>query len=292
MSESPSYTCPVCGSESTRLTRYRVPGLLLLECPACHLIFQRAPQVPATLYSHEYYSHWSPDESGYPAGVAKIATASRLLASLVEANGGSGPGGRLLDIGCAHGQLLEAARARGLRPEGVEISPAADFARSKGFPVFSGPLEAAPFGPGRFDFVTMVDVIEHVADPLGLLRRVRFLLRDHGRLLILTPDARSLSARLLRGRWPHFKGEHLVYFSRSSVRAALGRSGFRPLAMHTGTKYLSFDYTLADLERYGRMPLLARIVVGLGGLVPTRVRRTPVPLPSDLGVIAEAVSAD
>jgi 2-polyprenyl-3-methyl-5-hydroxy-6-metoxy-1,4-benzoquinol methylase len=283
--------CPICLGTSLRTVPYTVLNLVLVCCARCGLIFQERPSVKSTIYSHQYYSHWELDSTGYPAGNSKIKTSSQLLHALLDSSGRRPEAGQLLDIGCAHGQMLEAARRMGLNPIGVEISPAGEHARSHGFTVFGSTLDQAPFSSGQFDFVTMVDVIEHVEDPLTLLREARALLRPNGAVLLMTPDVGSLACRLLGNRWPHFKDEHLVYFSKRSIGFALTQAGFSPTSIRTGTKYLSLDYALADLSKYGRMPRVSRALMLSSRVLPAGARRVPVPLPSDLLAIAQVAQA-
>ena len=63
--------------------------------------------------------------------------------------------GRVLDVGCAAGDRLVVCRELGYEVCGVEVSPAADFARSLGFDVHHGDLESAPFESGTFDIITL-----------------------------------------------------------------------------------------------------------------------------------------
>jgi SAM-dependent methyltransferase len=84
---------------------------------------------------------------------------------------------------------------------------------------------------GPFDIITIVDVIEHVPDPIGLLRQARELLAPNGVLLIATPDRRSLVARLMGWKWWHYRVAHIGYFDRATLEATIIKSGFRLSAL-------------------------------------------------------------
>jgi SAM-dependent methyltransferase len=234
-----------------------------------------------------YYAHWPADATGFPAGALKLRTFGRCVDALLRFERSPTIPPRLLDIGCAQGQMLEAAKRRGLVPVGLEISPGAEVALRLGFEVYRCEVQDAPLSAGSFDFVTMVDVIEHVAEPLELLASVRRLLRPGGLLLLLTPDAASLSARLTGTRWPHYKVEHLLYFSRRSLAALLPRCGFAPVASRPALKFLSIDYVLGDFRRYGQIPFLAALP-RFERLLPAKLRGLPVPVPSGLMLISRA----
>lgn len=132
--------------------------------------------------------------------------------------------GRLLDIGANIGTFLQAAAHSGWSPVGVEPNPqAAQRAAERGFEVHRAFFdEALASRLPQFDVVHMGDVIEHVFDPVDLLKQVRRVLKPGGLLLVVTPDIDSAM-----GRWLQIKPrEHLVYFTRSSLRLAAEAAGF------------------------------------------------------------------
>jgi SAM-dependent methyltransferase len=101
----------------------------------------------------------------------------------------------------------------------------ADRARERGIVVHTGTLPHPGLTP-PYDVVTLVDVLEHVTDPRGLMGEVRGLLRPGGRLLVVTPDASSVAARVLGPRWWHRRIAHVGYFSPSTLDILLSGSGF------------------------------------------------------------------
>jgi 2-polyprenyl-3-methyl-5-hydroxy-6-metoxy-1,4-benzoquinol methylase len=113
----------------------------------------------------------------------------------VLTGGGPRSGARLLDIGCDTGSLLCVARDEfRMNVAGIEVSErAAEVARSRhGLDVAVSSAEQAALPPGSFDYITMIDLIEHVADPLALLVSTRRLLKPGGRLYIVTPNHDAL----------------------------------------------------------------------------------------------------
>lgn len=94
-----------------------------------------------------------------------------------------------LDVGCNVGNLLS------IDPEGsvgVELDPhAVEICRSRGFAVEQGDLnQPLPFADGRLGTVHCRHVIEHVWEPMALMREMRRVLRPNGLLVLLTPDFR------------------------------------------------------------------------------------------------------
>ena len=144
---------------------------------------------------------------------------------------------RLLDVGCALGFMLQEATMAGWEASGIETSPfAARYsAEHTGCRVHTGTLENAALASACFDVVTLMDVIEHVAEPRGLISEIHRILRPGGGLFIVTPNFDSLFVRLygLRayGVWPD---QHVVYFQPSSLSRLLRDVGFKTVV--TGSK--------------------------------------------------------
>ncbi|MFZ0773645.1 MAG: class I SAM-dependent methyltransferase [Candidatus Sulfotelmatobacter sp.] len=136
---------------------------------------------------------------------------------------------KLLDVGCALGFMLEEAKGAGWNPVGVETSEfAARYAaQHTGCPVYAGTLQKAALPSESFDVVTLMDVIEHVPEPVELIAEIYRILRPGGVLLIVTPNFGSLFVRLYRlnayGVWPD---QHVVYFKPSTMARLLRKVGF------------------------------------------------------------------
>jgi len=137
------------------------------------------------------------------------------------------PSGKLLDIGCAFGGFLSAA-SRCFEPHGIELSPySAEHARKRlQAPVHCGTIHDHPFEPGSFDVITMVEVIEHVKDPLALIQECRNLLRDGGLLLVQTANMDGLQAKRAGKDYAYYIPGHLSYFSKSNLTGVLLDNGF------------------------------------------------------------------
>jgi SAM-dependent methyltransferase len=138
------------------------------------------------------------------------------------------PPGRLLDVGCATGDFLAAAQERSWAAQGVELSGhAAAVARRRGVDVRVGTLRNARFPDASFDVVTMLDVIEHLNDPMAELKEVRRVLRPGGIICVETPNWDSIYRRVLGRRWAALQPRlHLLYFDSTTLREAVGRAGF------------------------------------------------------------------
>jgi SAM-dependent methyltransferase len=148
--------------------------------------------------------------------------------------GDARPGERVLDLGCGAGRFVAALRDAGADPVGVEIAEAAlERARENAPGVDLRLLEddgSLPLEYGSVDLVWCSEVLEHVADTGHLLLEVRRVLRSGGRLLVTVPfHGRVKSALIALLRFDeHFDpaGQHLRFYTRSSLARTLGEAGF------------------------------------------------------------------
>jgi len=229
------------------------------RCRECG--FMQCPEVPETL---PYYS-----DVIDPSYEESRPTREIQERKLLEAVRRYKAGGRLLDIGAASGALIEQAQRMGFNAEGVEPSRwLADKARERGLAVHLGTLPHADIG-GRFDVVTMVDVIEHVSDPAALVASACTVLADGGVVAIVTPDTASLAARLMGWKWWHFRVAHIGYFNLDNLDRLFASAGLRRVGWTRPSWYFPLDYLVARLRRYLPLPraltpaFLARITLPL-----------------------------
>ncbi|HEC36377.1 MAG TPA: class I SAM-dependent methyltransferase, partial [Anaerolineae bacterium] len=156
------------------------------------------------------------------------------------------PSGRaLLDVGAYTGVFVEIAARHGWEAWGVEPSHwAVEEARKRGLRVIQGTTRTVDLPQDYFDVATMWDVIEHLTDPLGELRRIHRLLKPGGLLVVHTIDIGSPFARLMGSRWPWIMEMHLYYFSRRTLRMMLEKAGFSVLHIRAQGRYLRLGYLM------------------------------------------------
>jgi SAM-dependent methyltransferase len=135
--------------------------------------------------------------------------------------------GRYLDVGCGSGGTLGVARALGWRTAGVEMdAEAAARARAFADELHVGDAFGAPFTPGRFDVVSAFHVLEHVPDPVALLRRMLAWLAPGGLLIVEVPNAGGLGAALFGRAWSGLElPRHLSHFTPASLERAVTAAG-------------------------------------------------------------------
>ncbi len=258
--------CPLCGSGSFKRLPFEYsyagtsfPGSKCDECGLVFISVQPDKEMLEEMYDAAYF------ESDFRCGSApaayfdnekafagEAASALKLIRKLTGKETG-----RLLEVGCAGGWFLKAAREDGWDVAGVEISAeAAEFAQTKlGLDVFCGQLQEAAFPEKSFDVVYMADVLEHVPDPVGFAAELRRIMAADGRVIICGPTA--LNA-LVRGRGMFLYGlfnqtrvielapYHLFEYTPRTIRRLFETAGFDVL--HLQKKKIPPGFKTRGLE--------------------------------------------
>jgi SAM-dependent methyltransferase len=176
-------------------------------------------------------------------------------------------GSRVLELGPATGYMSRVFSERGCTVVGIEFD-AGMAKRAAGFceRMIVGDLDAldleAELGDERFDAIVAADVIEHLKDPLGALRRLRRFLKEDGCFVISIPNVAHGSVRLalLSGRfeyqaWGLLDSTHLRFFTRETFERLLDEAELGLVELHRhelmlGASEVEFDESAvpADLR--------------------------------------------
>ena len=245
-------SCPLCEPGSSTEPRYQFHPYAVVRCRSCGLSFLSPRLVEdeiMRLYQSQSYYESSITGQGYDeyldARANWIRTFKRRLKDIQEYK----TGGRVLDVGCGPGFFLEAATCLGYEAWGLDPSSyITELARRKfDKRVVQGTLDTAAFEPRSFEIITAFDTFEHLYHPLQFLDKVFNLLRPGGILVITTPDASSLLARLSGKSWISFKiPEHVYYWSRLTLQKALKRR-FRIQKILPAGQYASAGFLIRRL---------------------------------------------
>ncbi|HET7294252.1 MAG TPA: class I SAM-dependent methyltransferase [Vicinamibacteria bacterium] len=249
-----------CGTETPCRPLFALERTIL-RCERCGLVFADPEGAPAHDYSESYYRGGVYADYLMERGAIR-RNAQRSLAALESLV----PGRRLLDVGCAAGFFLEAARDRGWSVRGLDVSAyAAAFARDRlGLPVLLGSIVVPPQGLEDFDVVTLWDAIEHLDRPDLALLRIRERLREGGVLALSTGDYGSLLRRITGRRWRLFRDPtHNFFFDRETLRRLLERGGFEVLSVSRRGKWVSLAMSLHQ-SRLPRADRLRDLLVARG----------------------------
>ena len=245
----------------------------LYACRACATIQQ--PALPSGAELLDLYRDME-DDAYLEEEAGRRATARRLLRHVAKV---ALRRGRLLEVGCGHGLLLDEARRAGWQVRGLEPARAAraHAVDALGLDVRDVRLDDLdPAAEGPYDAIVMVDVIEHLEDPVATLRAAAALLADGGALCVVTPDPSSRTARLAGGRWWGYLPAHTFLLPRRTLRRMLQDQGLEPVVDVGLWRTFSLGYWTGGLgERSGAVgaalgrvrataPGRARLTMSLG----------------------------
>lgn len=139
--------------------------------------------------------------------------------------------GSALEVGSSTGILLFLLKQKGWEVRGIEPSrTAANLAKKRGIPTVALPFEKATLVGKKYDVVIFNHTLEHMHNPLTVLKKARSLLSRGGILFIDVPNFASLAARVAGVSWKYIlPNEHQWHFTPSSLFNLLKRTGFVPV---------------------------------------------------------------
>lgn len=178
--------------------------------------------------------------------------------------------GRLLDIGAGCGILVEQACKMGYQAQGID--PCASLvkqAQKLSIPVIQGVFPDERL-ESKFDIITLIDVLEHVNEPMQLLQDIADTLADDAIAVIVTPDVGSIAAKLFANKWWHYRIAHIGYFNKQTLNAAVNQAGLEVVQWSRPSWYFSLTYLFERLNQY--LPIFSLITKS------NRLKRITIPL--------------
>ncbi|MDR0708300.1 MAG: methyltransferase domain-containing protein [Treponema sp.] len=269
--------CPICGGTAGRLKRFS-PALARFydrtyrACPVCGITYMSRSSPPPIEYAKDYFFDFYKKQYGktyiedFPnlvqAGKKRLSHIVSIMKTQAARIADRGKP-QLLDIGCAYGPFLAAAREEGFAPTGIEAAEDAVsyVKREFGTPCFHGhfPLshDNAPFSDGQFDVISLWYVIEHFENAGAALTAINRLLKKGGVLAFSTPSLEGVSARgspqALRAFFEKSPPDHYTVWSPSKTRGVLRKFGF------------DLKKIVITGHHPERFPLLGKLVTGKNG---------------------------
>jgi len=270
-------------------------GYPLFRCPACGLI-QTDLGKPYSQFLKEFYTegyYTGEDGAGayydYAKDKPNIVKNMRVILDRIK---NVKPHGTLLDVGCAYGYFVELALENGFDAYGFDpsthaISQASHAIRTR---VQCCSVSETRYKKATFDSISMLDIIEHLADPIADLKRLHRVLKEDGIVLISTGDANSQVAKILGRRWTFYiPPQHLFFFNRQTLTDLLEQSGFAPVAFYRIGKWVSLSYVLHLAKTSGE----SRIASYVQTIVETlRLGSIPLYLPMGDNMVVVAKKRD
>lgn len=216
-------SCPLCGSTNKKSVAER-----LFFCKSCKCVFNdehKTLSYDTDYFTSEYLKQYGKTyEDDFRQIYASAELRLKRIAKLAGASSGS-----ILDIGCALGFFLKAARDFGYsRCEGVEISLyASEYCKDKfGFKVRREPFEEI-YDAGIFDVVTAWYFLEHCREPVKAVNKIYASLKIGGVIALAVPSAYGPMFRRNIQLWIRTRPkDHRIDFTPSSLRRLLLAAGF------------------------------------------------------------------
>ncbi|MCK4588327.1 class I SAM-dependent methyltransferase [Candidatus Woesebacteria bacterium] len=246
--------CPLCGQVNAEKF-WALRGYRLAKCIQCGMIWDPlSSNNPSSQYEKDYFINKN-SKGGYSNYFKGMAINKRTFFDrLRKIEKRFGKKGKLLDVGCALGDcLIEAEKLGWKNAEGLEISNyACKYAKRRGVKIKKDYLKRGMYKKNTFDVVTYQDVIEHISNPVYELKKVYEILKPGGIIFIVTPDVGGLWSKMLGSLWYHYKPEeHVVYFSKRTIKIALEKVGFVNIKTGRTHHVLSLGYIFDRLRYYG-----------------------------------------
>lgn len=227
--------CDLCGVAAARHPIvFWKHGTPVMRCTSCGLLYAN-PRWKAehlfSAYSPDYWASYTaqiqPTAADAAANLARWDAYFPYMKNVRATN-------RVLDIGCASGEFLDACAAHDWEGYGLESSPIGAALAASKHPdrIHVGTLDTVPWPDGWFDVVSLWDVLEHLQSPRAYVERIARLVRPGGMFCLTTPNIRSLSYGLLGPDWwvvgPN---NHIYYFAPRTLTRLLTQAGFAIHAM-------------------------------------------------------------
>ena len=269
-------TCPICKSTGNLLItdklRFGRKGDVR-RCNHCDLLFldQGSFDLPPDFYESQYHqtylTHVEPAALDPKLYYEKMLKSTRPWSERINRmlTGGE----TILDFGCSTGHLLKNIHGQAEKVYGHEVNTKEiKFCRTQlGLDVSNTDL-GERFEEGMFDYITMIFVLEHIADPIELLTYLKKFLKPKGKIIVLVPNAAD--ALLNFYDIPDFAEfyfclEHLYYYTPTTIEIVFKESGLKgtieSIQEYPITNHLNWGYrqkpsdTLAARQLVPDIPL-------------------------------------
>ncbi len=246
--KSETYRCNLCGGKARDFEKvYTIDSFSepfdIYRCSRCGLMFRYpmpSEDEVKSFYSEEYYtgkaevSYIDERELGEKAKAVWKARLKK-LSKMVETDDRPI---RFLDVGCSFGGFVETAQEFGFESYGVELSEySSKYAVSKGLNVFNGTLIQAGYRSDYFHIITMVELIEHLTDPMSYLKEAHRILKKGGVLLVQTANLDGIQAKFFGKDYHYFIPIHLHYFTSKTIKGILKKAGFSKVKVVYGVEF-------------------------------------------------------
>lgn len=230
--------CPLCNSTNTSILQDRVRfgyKACVMHCDKCSLTYlaQNSFKFPEDFYETQYHqtylTHIEPDALDAEKYFNKMLKVSKpwsdKLKKMLKGDES------ILDVGCSTGHFMFNLKESVREIYGSELSKKeVEFCRAAlGLDVSAEPLEMR-FPQKRFDYITLIFVLEHIANPVYFLKYLKSFLKPDGRIIIVVPNINDPLMSLYdlkKFSEFYFCIEHLFYYSPDTISMVFENAGLK-----------------------------------------------------------------
>ena len=228
---SSSFICNICRSSNNTLL-FEKKGFPIVSCKNCNLVSTILPTNfdTHTIYDDSYF------HGGQVDGYADYQSTEKILRSEFKSVLNkiltyfkNTENKTLLEIGSAYGYFLDEA-SKHFRTFGIEINKeGVELSNKRGLTVFEGELTDEILRKiGKLDVVVMLDVIEHLTDPLATMKKLFDAMNPEGIIVIVTGDHDSMLSKIMKQNWRLMTPpQHTFFFSSKTLQNLLIKAGFK-----------------------------------------------------------------
>lgn len=229
--------CPCCNSNKFNKICLK-DGLDIVQCKLCDLIFVSPTfnyQHYINLYSNKKYQKIV-KQLGEKSHIYRLKRFGNERVNIIEKYlRNKKKNIEVLDIGCSTGFFIEACNKKGWKTLGLELNPSAvNFGQKRGLNIKNSDFLKTKF-KRKFDVICAFDVLEHLYDPLKVVKKAYRNLNKGGLLFVYVPNWQSASRLLLGEENAHFiwPTHHLTYFTPLTLKTFLNKSKFETIFWET-----------------------------------------------------------
>lgn len=194
--------------------------------------------------------------------------------------------GRVLDIGASAGAMLEIFRRNGWVTWGVEPSLSAKISRNKDIRILRTKIEKAKLPKNYFDVAILNHTLEHLKNPVSVLKKVKTVLKKDGIVYVDVPNFASLDSRIWQARWKYLiPEEHLYQFTPKTLSAAFEKAGLKLIWWRTWSGI--FDVANPFLHLFQELIDLRVNFINDVLYIPTNIITTTLNVGTSLAMVGE-----
>jgi SAM-dependent methyltransferase len=240
---APTRACPIClEPQADRISQMCFPlfndtpirgEVTLANCPRCGFVYYDTPSSANDFddfYEHHYFVRSYSLRKGHPAEMAYLGATVGILQA-----GGVPRDGKVVDVGCGPGHLLERMRAEGYSQLlGLELCSAyVDEMRAAGIPAAVASAHDFTLAEGQADCLIFKNIFEHFLEFQSVLDSIERNLKPGGYVFIEVPDAARYADFPDYAPLSYLTLEHINHFDRAHIEALFAARGFETVLWGT-----------------------------------------------------------